>query len=51
MKDCVYTACPSDSHSSIQEISKFILSSRGGNCVVREIVESIFKLNLLEILY
>ena len=51
MKDCVYTACPSDSHQSIKEISKFILSSRGGNCVVREIVESIFKLNLLEILY
>ena len=51
MKDCVYSACPSDSHSLINKISKFTLSSRGGDGVVREILESIFKLDLLEILY
>tara|TARA_B100000795_G_C22796915_1_gene439830 strand:- start:1180 stop:1683 length:504 start_codon:yes stop_codon:yes gene_type:complete len=51
MSLCGYTACPSDSHTSIKKISQFILSTRGGDGVVREIVEDIFCLNMLEILY
>jgi 3-deoxy-D-manno-octulosonate 8-phosphate phosphatase (KDO 8-P phosphatase) len=51
MKDCGYSACPFDSHPSIKEISDFLLSCRGGEGVVREILETIFKKNLLKILY
>ena len=51
MNLCGYTACPSDSHVSILQISQFILKSKGGNGVAREIVEDIFDLDLLEILY
>ena len=51
MKLCGYTACPSDSHVSIKNISEIILNSQGGEGVAREIVEDVFCLNLLEILY
>ena len=51
MNLCGYTACPCDSHASIKKISQFVLSTRGGDGVVREIVEDIFCLNMLEILY
>ena len=51
MKDCGYTACPLDSHSSIREIADFLLACRGGEGIAREILEDLFKLNLLEILY
>jgi 3-deoxy-D-manno-octulosonate 8-phosphate phosphatase (KDO 8-P phosphatase) len=51
MKLCGYTACPSDSHVSIKNISEIILNSEGGEGVAREIVEDVFCLNLLEILY
>ena len=51
MKLCGYTACPSDSHVSIKNITQFVLNTRGGDGVAREIVEDIFCLNLLEILY
>tara|TARA_B100000767_G_C19732885_1_gene522573 strand:- start:743 stop:1240 length:498 start_codon:yes stop_codon:yes gene_type:complete len=51
MKLCGYTACPSDSHVLIKDISKFVLNSRGGDGVAREIIEDVFGLNLLKILY
>jgi YrbI family 3-deoxy-D-manno-octulosonate 8-phosphate phosphatase len=51
MKLCGYTACPSDSHLSIKKISKFVLKARGGDGVIREIVEDILSLDILEILY
>ena len=51
MSLCGYTACPSDSHLSIQNISQFVLNARGGDGVAREIVEDVFCLNILEILY
>ena len=51
MKLCGYNACPSDSHISIQNISQFVLNARGGDGVIRELVEDIFCLNMLEILY
>ena len=33
------TICPADAHLSIKEISKFILTSKGGNGVSREILD------------
>lgn len=51
MELCGHTACPSDSHVLIKDISKFVLNSRGGEGVAREIIEDVFGLNLLKILY
>jgi 3-deoxy-D-manno-octulosonate 8-phosphate phosphatase (KDO 8-P phosphatase) len=51
MQLCRYTACPSDSHQLIKDISNFILYSKGGEGVVRELVEDIFDINFLQTLY
>ena len=51
MQLCGYSACPSDSHKMIKKISKIALKSPGGNGVVRELIEDIMSLNLIEILY
>lgn len=51
MELCRYTACPSDSHQLIKDISTFNLNSKGGEGVVRELVEDIFDLDFLKILY
>jgi YrbI family 3-deoxy-D-manno-octulosonate 8-phosphate phosphatase len=51
MKICGYSACPSDSHRLIINVSSFKLKSRGGEGVLREVVEDILSLNVLEILY
>ena len=42
-----FSACPSDSHPAILKIATFRLSSRGGEGVVRELVENILKLDIL----
>ena len=46
MKACGFSACPSDSHSLILEITTHPLNSRGGEGVVRELVEDVLHLNL-----
>jgi len=46
-----YTACPIDSHPRIKEISENILSNKGGNGVVRELLEQVFNLDFIKILY
>ena len=51
MQLCGYTACPADSHPKIKEIATFRLEKNGGSGILREILEEIFKLNLLELLY
>ena len=51
MKFCGFSACPSDSANKIKNISNFVLTKKGGEGVVREIVEIILKIDLLEILY
>lgn len=51
MELCKYTACPSDSHKRIKAISTIILKTKGGNGVVRELLEDVFKLDFIEILY
>ena len=35
--------CPSDAHSSIQEISDFVLKTNGGSGVIREILDLILE--------
>ena len=47
MKLCGYTVCPSDSHESIKELATFVLKTRGGNGIVRELLEDVFKLNFI----
>ena len=51
MKICGYTACPVDSHPRIKEASENILETRGGNGVVRELLEQVFNLDFIKILY
>jgi 3-deoxy-D-manno-octulosonate 8-phosphate phosphatase (KDO 8-P phosphatase) len=51
MKICGFSVCPSDSHYKIKQIADIVLESRGGQGVVRELVENIFEIDLLEILY
>jgi YrbI family 3-deoxy-D-manno-octulosonate 8-phosphate phosphatase len=51
MKLCGFNACPSDSHSEIVSVSDIVLSTAGGNGVVRELLEDVLGLNLLKILY
>ena len=51
MKLCGIKMCPSDSHQKIKSISNFILKAKGGEGVIREIVEKIFRINLLSLLY
>lgn len=48
---CGYSACPSDSHNLITENVNFVLNAKGGEGVAREILEKIFKLDLVNILY
>jgi len=51
MQICGYTACPSDSHKKIKQIATITLKTEGGNGVVRELLEDIFQLDFVKILY
>jgi 3-deoxy-D-manno-octulosonate 8-phosphate phosphatase (KDO 8-P phosphatase) len=51
MKSCGYTACPVDSHAKIRAISDYILTTKGGGGIVRELLEQVFKLDFIKILY
>ncbi len=51
MKICGYSICPADSHSKIKEISSITLQSNGGKGVLRELLEDVFNLNIIKILY
>jgi 3-deoxy-D-manno-octulosonate 8-phosphate phosphatase (KDO 8-P phosphatase) len=51
MKLCGFRACPSDSHNKIKEVSNIHLNTQGGLGVIRELLEEVFGLNFLEILY
>jgi len=48
---CGYSACPADSHLKIKSVSSIILSTNGGNGIVRELLESLFNLDFIKILY
>ena len=51
MKGCGYSVCPSDSHPKIREISSHVLSLAGGEGVARELLEEVFNLDFIKILY
>jgi 3-deoxy-D-manno-octulosonate 8-phosphate phosphatase (KDO 8-P phosphatase) len=51
MQLCGYTACPSDSHTMIKSIATIVLNEKGGNGVVRELLENVLHLNFIQILY
>ena len=51
MQLCGYSACPADSHPKIKNISNIVLKTKGGNGVVREVLEKIFNLDFIDILY
>ena len=51
MQLCGYSACPADSHSKIKSISSIILSTNGGDGIVRELLEEVFNLDFIKILY
>lgn len=45
------SVCPSDSHDMVKSISLINLYSKGGEGIVRELLERVFDLNLKEILF
>jgi 3-deoxy-D-manno-octulosonate 8-phosphate phosphatase (KDO 8-P phosphatase) len=51
MKICGHTACPIDSHPAIKKISNYILNSKGGKGVIRELLEEKLNLDFIDILY
>ena len=51
MKLCGYSVCPSDSHNKIKQIADIVLKTQGGKGVVRELVEDVFEIDLIKILY
>ena len=51
MKICGFSACPIDSHIKIKEISNIVLNTRGGDGVVRELLEENLNLDFIKILY
>jgi 3-deoxy-D-manno-octulosonate 8-phosphate phosphatase (KDO 8-P phosphatase) len=51
MSVCGFRACPIDSHKLIKQICNIQLKLKGGDGIIREIVEDIFEINLLDVLY
>ena len=48
---CGYSVCPADSHPKIKGVSSVILSTNGGDGIVRELLEEVFNLDFIKILY
>jgi 3-deoxy-D-manno-octulosonate 8-phosphate phosphatase (KDO 8-P phosphatase) len=48
MKACAYSACPSDSHLKIKKIATCKLDAIGGGGVVRELVESVLGIEMIQ---
>lgn len=51
MQECGYSVCPADSHYKIKEIATKVLQTRGGEGVVRELLEDVFELDFIKILF
>ncbi len=51
MQKCGLSACPLDSHETIKSLATFCLSRKGGDGIVRELLEDVFCLDLIDILY
>jgi 3-deoxy-D-manno-octulosonate 8-phosphate phosphatase (KDO 8-P phosphatase) len=50
MKFCGFSACPSDSHHDIKNIADLVLNSKGGDGVLRELLEDVMSLDFLNIM-
>jgi len=48
MSSCGFSACPKDSHIQIAEMATFCLQTRGGQGVIRELVEKVFEIDMLQ---
>ena len=51
MQSCGFSVCPSDSHEQIKEISDIVLKTCGGKGVVRELLEDVFNIDFISVLY
>ena len=51
MQLCGFRACPVDSHERIKSIANIRLNSKGGNGVVRELLEEVIKIDFIKVLY
>jgi YrbI family 3-deoxy-D-manno-octulosonate 8-phosphate phosphatase len=51
MQLCGYSVCPADSHTKIKSVSSIILSTTGGDGIVRELLEEVLNLDFIKILY
>ena len=45
------SVCPADSHDKIKELSDVCLEKKGGDGVIRELVERCFRIDVVEVLY
>ena len=50
MQLCGYCACPIDSHKRIKSIAQIVLNTKGGNGVVRELLEEILLIDIMQTL-
>ena len=48
---CNFTFCPSDSHELVKKVAKVVLTAKGGDAVMREILEKHFQVDLYRLLY
>ena len=51
MQICHFSDCPADSHPTLKEIVTFRLKKKGGSGIVRELLEDILNVDVIEILY
>ena len=51
MQLCGYSVCPFDSHPKIKDVATYVLHTRGGEGVLRELLEEVLQLDFIKILY
>ena len=51
MQQCGLTVCPADSHPKIKELAAIKLNTLGGEGIVRELLEEVFNIDLITILF
>ena len=51
MSLCEVSFCPKDSHSLVLQRSSIVLESKGGDEIMREILEKYFKIDIYKLLY
>lgn len=51
MSLCEFTFCPSDSHELVKKIANITLRTKGGDGIMREILEEHFKVDTYKLLY